>query len=65
MIEGGATPLGQLSPALLVVVVVLCAWAYPELNAWVYRRRILRDDARAARPGDGERADLAGRATQE
>ena len=45
--------LEELSMVLLAVAVVLCAWAYPRLNAWVYRRRIERDEALAAEAGHG------------
>ncbi|CAA9325969.1 MAG: hypothetical protein AVDCRST_MAG40-1695 [uncultured Gemmatimonadaceae bacterium] len=41
-----------LSLAVIAAVVVLCAWAYPELNAWTYRRRIRRDDAESAKLAD-------------
>lgn len=34
---------------LLFVTLVLCAWAYPRLNHWVYRRRMAHDVAVAAR----------------
>ncbi len=34
---------------LLVVLVVVCAWVYPQLNGWVYRRRVERDVTEARR----------------
>jgi hypothetical protein len=33
---------------LLFVLLGLCAWAYPRLNHWVYRRRLARDAAAEA-----------------
>lgn len=38
----------QLSAVLLALMLVVCAWAYPKLNAWVYRHRVARDTARIA-----------------
>ena len=41
-----------LSTALIAALVVLCAWAYPRLNEWTYRRRIRRDAAQVAQAAD-------------
>jgi hypothetical protein len=38
---------------LLALLFVCCAWMYPRLNGWVYRRRVARD-ATAARDAAGE-----------
>jgi hypothetical protein len=61
--------LEQLSTILLFPSVVLCAWAYPRLNHWVYRRRTERDARWAAHAerlssatAAGERATAGGTA---
>ena len=57
--------LEQLSAVLLAAAVVACAWAYPRLNAWVYRRRVNRDKAWAARMEHGPRGGAERRAPDE
>ena len=52
-----------LSPLLLLHLAVLCAWAYPRLNHWIYRRRIAHDVARACAMQGPLRAPGRGRAS--
>lgn len=37
------------STVLIAATLVLCAWAYPRLNEWTYRRRMRRDDAQVTK----------------